>query len=347
MQKGMNIFIAVYAVLLVAVLGAAIALPDKPEVAQYAAGAMGLVMFAMAYIAHRASEAVGNPFNGLVWGSFGTQFKVFIGAVVVAVLAVGIAVGLGFTSIDPDMGWFVESVRSMSAEKGQPLPDNAIPMMLNIWRFSSYLGPVFGAPFLAALFVLSFLPVYGWLGRRLLTKGLPTTLAVMAGFGLLSSLSGAFVKNPMFETHNPALAIPVSAVYGVALTLVLFWLFLSSNSAVVPAYFLAVYSSVVGSAQFYFSDPQAHMVPPTGLADMIVLVILAAGLWLYKVPDWKRMEVAGVSFDGTSLTSGQLEQLEAGRSARSSGEPDPQAAPTEATAGEAEAETDDSTVSAG
>ena len=311
MQKGISFFIGVYVLLIIASGAAFFFSGDKPQIGQYAGMGMGVLVFGLGYLAHRISGAVGNPFNGLELGKFKWLFLSWLGGLLGGLAAIGVALGLSFVKLDPDMTWFLTFVAEQTAKSGQNLPESAMGTMKLVYQVISIASPLVGAPFFAAIMSLAFFPVYGWLARRLLSKGLLQMLSIMCVLGGLSTMASAFMKNPMYETHNLALALPIAFVYGVLLTASLLWLFLMSNSVIVPCLAYATFSAVVGSCQFYFADPVAHMVPPTGFSDLLVMMLVAMILWLTKVPDASRMEVAGVAFDGTSLNSQQMELLAA------------------------------------
>jgi hypothetical protein len=314
MQKGINFFMTAYAVVILASGGLVYMFSDNPQVAPFILLGMLVLVFALPYIAHGQSGAVGNPFNGLVLGSFKHIFLVWLLGILLGGLAIGIAVGLGFTGIDPDMNNFLAFTAEQASKGGQTVTVEQMRSSKIVFEIMGAMGVLIGPFFLAAMISMSFFAVYGWLGRRLLVRGLPYTFMVLAGFGLLSSMASGLMANPMYETHNPMLALPLAAVYGVLVTAVGLWLFLVSNSAVVPALALAAFSGIMDAAKMYFADAQQYMVPPMGLSDILVLLIVAMALWMSRVPGTKHMEVAAVAFDGTSLNSAQLASLESGSS---------------------------------
>ncbi|MCB1187340.1 hypothetical protein KDL29_09265 [bacterium] len=327
MQKGMTVFMVGYAALMLGSAAAYILAGDNTTVVQLAGIGMAVLVFVLGFIAHRVSGAIGNPFNGLVMGKPLQVIAVWLGGILLGLLAVGLAVGLGFVQIDPEMGWFLQMSAEQASKQGNAVSASQLAGMKVVFQVMSIVGALIGPFFAAGIISLAFFPVYGWLGRRLLVKGLPHAFMVLGAFGIVGTAIGAFAPNPMIPEPNLALAIPLAALYGLALTAVCIWLFLMTNSAVVPALAFASFTSAFGACQLYYGDPQAHMVPPMGLADLIVLVIVAIGMWLTKVPGHKHMEVAAVAFDGTSLTSEQVSQIEAGRSASPQAAPQMQAEP--------------------
>lgn len=306
MQKGITLFMVVYAILIIA-SGVLYALSgDNPTLAQVAGIGMGVLVFGLAFLAHRASGAIGNPFNGLEFGKVKHIIIVWLGGLLLGALAVGIAIGLGFVKIDPQMNLFLAMSAEQASRGGNTVSAEQLSGMKVFFQVISIVGAVIG-PFLATAFIcLAYFPVYGWLGRRLLVKGLPYTFAILAAYGMVGTAIAVLAPNPMVPEPNLAIGIPIAAAYGIALTAVSLWLFLVSNSVIVPALAFASFSAAFGAFQLYYAQPATHMVPPMGVADLIVLVVVAIALWLFGVPKTEHMEVAAVSFDGQSLTSEQL-----------------------------------------
>ncbi len=337
MQKGINLFLTVYAVLIAANAAVYILAADNPTAGQLSGLGLAVLVFVLAFVAHRTSDAIGNPFNGLVLGSFKHIFLVWLGGLLLGFLSVGIAIGLGFVSIDPDMNYFLQMSAEQASKGGRAVSAADLAPMKVFFQIMALAGALVG-PFLTAAFIsLAFYPVYGWLGRRLLVRGLPYTFMVLGAYGTIGTMIAAFAPNPMIEEPNLALALPITALYGLGLTAVCLWLFLVSNSAVVPALAFAAFNGAFGACQLYYADPAAHMVPPMGAADLVVLLLVAVGLWLIKVPETKHMEVAAVGFDGSSLTSAQVAELDARSRTHSSeydsiGEASTEASPPDAPA---------------
>ena len=315
MQKATTLFAAAYAVLILVTAGLTIAFSDNASVAPFFSLGMGILVFGLAFVCHRVSGSVGNPFNGLVLGGFGPLALAWIGGILAGLLSVGLAIGLGFVQIDPDMNMFLAMSAEQASKGGNAVSMDQMKAAKGFIEIATLVGAVIGPFFLAPLISLSFFPVYGWWGRRLLTGGLSKAFFVLAVFGAVGTLVSIFIPNPMFDERNLALAIPIGMIYGVALTAVSLWLFLMTNSVIVPSLAFASMNGIFQATAMYYANPQAHMIPAIGAADLIVLVIIAVAMWSFKVPDWKRMEVAGVAFDGTSLTSAQIEQLEQRRTA--------------------------------
>lgn len=302
------------AIIIVATGALMMLLMDKPQITPWLSLGMGLLIFILAYIAHRVSGADGNPFNGLTLGGFKWIFLVWLGGLFFGVLSVGIALGLGFVGIDMDMNWFLAMTAEQASQGGKTVTVADMTAMKGFLQIGSLIGSAIGPFFLAGLISMSYFALFGWLSRRLLVRGLPYTMGVLVAFGALSTLTTVFMPNPMVEETNYVLAIPISILYGVLITAITYWLFLMSNSAVIPALAVATFSAGIEACKLYYADPQPYLVPSMGAADLLVLLLVALALWMIKVPGTKQMEVAAVAFDGTSLNSAQLAALESGSS---------------------------------
>lgn len=104
MQRGVVIFMVGVLLGAGAIFAAGLPLMESnPTLGGLVLSLGAAVPMVMAYLAHRASGGGGNPFRGLGWGPTGMYFLVWIGGLLVGLVATGLTLGLGFASFDPEM----------------------------------------------------------------------------------------------------------------------------------------------------------------------------------------------------------------------------------------------------
>jgi len=280
----------------------------------------GLVMLPMlvvpliaALIAHRASGAVGNPFRGLVWGGGSWIFGVWLLGLVAGLLVVVVSIGLNLQGLDLDMQDYVRYVAEQQEQAGQAIPESA-QGFLKISGWSTLGGmPLIGVWFMAAMFCLGTFPWLGWLGRRLLARGSAVSavwwLAVLL---FIAGVAGGTLENPMWGDTSMILRMVLTGLFNAALAPAIWWLFLKTKSAVVPAVAEAGYVAMLqGLFPIMTIGDSQWLTPPQGLLVPLGGLFIGIALWIWKDPGGRDLAVAGVAHDGTPLTPQMLAHLEA------------------------------------
>jgi hypothetical protein len=280
----------------------------------------GLVMLPMlvvpliaALIAHRSSGAVGNPFRGLVWGGGGWIFGVWLLGLVAGLLVVVVSIGLNLQGLDLEMRDYVQFVLEQQEAAGQTVPESA-QGFLKIGGWSTLGGmPLIGVWFMAAMFCLGTFPWLGWLGRRLLARG----SAAMGAWWLavllfLTGVAGGTLENPMWGETSMLMRMVLTGLFNAALVPAIWWLFLKTKSAVVPAIAEAGYVAMLqGLVPILTASDYPMLTPPQGLLVPLGALFIGIALWIWQDPGGRDLAVAGVAHDGTPLTPDMLAHLEA------------------------------------
>ncbi len=316
LARGLWIF-AIVNVIFVALVGAAFVLLED-QMGDYAGLIMlplAIVPFIMAYVAHAASGAVGNPFRGLIWGRTWWYFATWLLALAGSLLVVVIMLGLGAARIDLAMEEFIRSIVAVAEKRsGSPMPAEAMKFMSVQGWIQIVTAPTIGAWMLGALGCLASFPWFGWFGRRMLVYGRATTVwTLIAFYGIISSVGG-LVTNPMDEGWNAlpvAVRIALAALMGLSTVPAALWLFLRTRSAALPALASASYQSAFAIASVLTAERIPLLAPPNGLLSALGALLIGVALWLWKDPGGMDLAVAGVAFDGTPLTPAQVQQLQA------------------------------------
>lgn len=269
------------------------------------------VPFVMAFIGHRMTGAIGNPFRGLVWGQGNWWLLVLVAGFLAAGLTLIIGLGLKLMLWDPSMGDYIQMMQDMMREQGQELPPEAVKFLpLQGWFTMGgalLLGPWIGG----AMGCLQTFAILGWFGRRLLAMGRGITVGVLIVVTGLSSAAGGLMLQMQNPDITPTMGVLILALMGIASIVVQLWLFLKTRSAVIPALAYATFSSGLAASQPFLADASPLLAPPNGLVASIVLLLLGVALWLMHDPGGDDLAVAAVAYDGTPLTPAQVARLEA------------------------------------
>jgi hypothetical protein len=306
MQRAISVFIVVYLVVSVACGLGAGALPEK--MAQYAGMALLpalIVPFIMAYVCHKMSGAEGNPFRGLTWGGAGIGLAYLYG-LLLGLLTLAAAIGLGLMGIDFGMGDYIDMIKASSE---QEIPAEA-ERFLSIGGWGTVIGgPTLGAFFGAGIACLATLPLYGWLGRRLLARGRGVMIGTLIVMALATGWVQAMVPNPMAEEVPLWIRAALGSCMGAIGIVIGSWLFLRYRSAFVPALFAATFNGVLAAGMVVSSDAHPVLAPPGGVAVALAMLVFGAALWILKDPGGNELALAAVAPDGTALTPEQLTAL--------------------------------------
>lgn len=313
MQRGMVIFIAITVICSWALGLAAFFLQDSLK---QLAGIVMLPMLAIpviaAFIAHRASGAVGNPFRGLVWGGGGWIFGVWLLGLLAALVTAAVSVGLNLQVIDFEMRDYIQFVVEQQEAAGRAVPAGSQPA-LKIGGWATLGGvPLIGIWFMAAMFCLGTFPWLGWLGRRLQVHGKAAAGWALAALFFITGMVGGLLENPIWADTGVVLRMLAMGLFSAAMTPAMWWLFLRTRSAVVPAVAQAGYMSMLqGLIPIMTASGQPLLTPPQGVIVSLVALFAGVALWIWKDPGGKDLAVAAVAHDGTPLTPEMLEHLEA------------------------------------
>jgi hypothetical protein len=316
MKRGLLIFAIVNVVLTALSGGVYIAVRDSLGV--YAGLVMlplAIVPFIMAYVAHSASGATGNPFRGLIWGQTWWYFAAWLLGILGSLLVTVIMLGLGAGKLDLGMTEFIQTVADVAAKRtGAPLPDQAMQFMSVQGWIQLITGPTIGAWMLGALGCLASFPWLGWFGRRMLVFGRAKALWALVAFYAITSCIAGLVANPMdvsWNTLPELLRMGLAALVGLSSVPAAFWLFLRTRSAALPALASASYQAAFAVAAVLTAERAPVLAPPNGLLVSLGALLIGMALWLWKDPGGMDLAVAAVAFDGTPLTPQQAQQLQA------------------------------------
>lgn len=309
MKRSVVVFIVAY-LAFAAIAGVGMAL--MPESMKQFAGLAALPVlfgpFIMAYVCHRMEGSAGSPFKGLVWGPTAWYWLIWFLGILIGLVTVVIAIGLGLMGIDPEMTDFIASAEKMS---GQEIPPQAIPMTTAIYKITAVVSLTIG-PFLGAAFAcLSTFPLYGWLGRRLLVLGRAKAVWILFGLVFVAGLSGGFAPNPALEEVPIVLKCLLTTAASACSLFAGIWIFLRSRSAVLPALASTSFTGALGAVSFFSADANPVLAPPGGALVALMALLVGIALWVNKDPGGEQLAVAGVAYDGTPLTPAQLEAMHA------------------------------------
>lgn len=333
MQRGLTLFVII-TVAAAWIFGVAAWLLQD-SMGQYAGFVMiplAAIPMLAAFIAHRMSGAIGNPFGGLVWGPGGWFFGLWILGLIAGLLVVVLSLGTNVQSLDLEMSEFVRYTAEQSAEQGRAVPEGQRGS-LKIGGWILALGaPTFGVWFLAVIICLSTFPWLGWFGRRVLVHGRQTTIFALIGMFALTGASGGLLENPQMGDASLILRMIVAAVLAAASVPALLWIFLKTRSAVIPAVAHASFSMGLAASMPFLAGGNPIIAPPQGLLVSAVALMVGVALWVWKDPGGEDLAVAGVAHDGSPLTPAALAQLRKEETAAPVGAASP-APPTEPDAG--------------
>ncbi|MCC7478364.1 hypothetical protein IT575_07865 [bacterium] len=310
MKREVIIFIAVYVVFaLVCGLGA-MAVGKMPEPTKNFAGlAMLPLLFVpliMAFVCNRLEGSPSGPFRGLTWGGAAGIWSAYGVGLLAGLLVVVASVGLGMMGIDPEMTDYLDM---MMKSGGQEAPASAAGMFRGIALFTLVGSPTIGAFFGAFIASLVTLPWYGWLGRRLLTRGRAFMVGTLMLLSLATGWTQAMAPNPMLE-DVPTWFVALSySLAGMASALAGSWFFLRYRSGFVPALFGSTFNGVAAAAMVVSSDVNQAVAPPAGLSVFLGLLVAGIALWVLKDPGGENLAIAAVGPDGEPLTPSQLAAL--------------------------------------
>lgn len=312
MQRGIIIFVAVTVVAAWAFGLAAWALQDS--MGRFAGLVMlplAIIPMAAAFIAHRVTGAIGNPFRGLLWGHGGWFFGLWGLGLVAGLLVAVVSLGLSLQSYDPEMTDFVRFAVEQSAEGGNAVPESQQGMFKIVGWITALGSPTVFVWFMAALLCLSTFPWLGWFGRRVLVHGRQSAVIALLVLYALTGAAGGLMENPQLGDAGVVLRLIVVGVFGMSSVPALLWIFLRTRSAVLPALAHASYTMALAAAMPFLAGGNPILVPPQGLLVSAVALLLGIALWIWKDPGGAELAVAGVAHDGTPLTPEALAQLEA------------------------------------
>lgn len=315
MKRGMIVFVVAVLVVtwllgfLVYYMGEMLSGPAK--------GMVGLLMLPMlvlplimAYIAHRVSGALGNPFRGLTWGHTSWYFAAWLLALLGAALVLIASLGLSLVALDLEMSAFVRMTAEAAREQGTAVPEGQQGFLKITGMVTAFAAPTLGAWFGGAIGCLSTFPWFGWFARRMLVYGRSTTLWTLAVLFGLVGLTGGVAPNPLLEGYALPLKLLVMGLLAFATTPALLWIFLRTRSAVIPALAQAAYTTAFQGAQPILDVASPLLAPPTGVITALGALVIGIGLWVWKDPGGADLAVAAVAFDGTPLTPEELKTLE-------------------------------------
>lgn len=273
-----------------------------------------VVPLIMAYVAHMASGAVGNPFRALIWGHTWWYFACWLLAVLAGLIVAVVMLGLGAAKLDLAMSEFIQKSADVAAKQaGKPLPPEAIKFMPIGGWIQVFGVPTIGAWLAGAAACLGSFPWLGWFGRRMLAYGRGTAFWVLAAaYGITACIAGV-VTNPMDEGWNAlpvALRLVLVGLVGLSSVPAMFWLFLRTRSAALPALASASYQASFAAVMVLTAERVPWLAPPDGLLASIGALLIGIALWVWKDPGGKDLAIAAVAFDGTPLTPAQLMQLQ-------------------------------------
>jgi hypothetical protein len=303
MLRGMILFAVVSVVLIW--LGGIGAYAGKEALGKFAPLVMIPVMVVpliMAYVAHRFTGAVGNPFRGLVWGNTSWYFAAWLLGLLCGGVVVVIALGLKFAGWDMTMRDYIAFVVAQSEQSGGSIPESARGALSIGGWVTAFGAPTFGAWLGGAVGCLSTFPWFGWFYRRLLVYGRGVALWVLLILTALAGASAGLIENPQFGNTSIALRVAVMAFGSLAAVPAVLWIFLRTRSAVVPALAQASYSAALAASMPFLSDSNPVLAPPAGAVVGIGVLLVGMALWLWKDPGGKELAVAAVAYDGTPLT---------------------------------------------
>jgi hypothetical protein len=273
-----------------------------------------------AYQLHKRDGGPG-PFKGLVWGPTAWYWLLALGGLAWGALVVGAQLALGLAGFDPEMGYYVQQVVEMSAAQGNQIPDSALGT-LSIGGWVTFGASLLFGPWIGAAFgSLGTFPSLGFLGRRLLVRGrVPALLLLMAYTAAGTAVAGLIDNPQLAETPLPA-RIGMYVFYGLAGLPAMFWVFLRTRSAVLPALLTASYSSALAAASPFLSDYAPWISnPQAGVASAAGSLLLGLALWVWQDPgSGAELATAAVAVDGTPLTPEQYEEAQAYAAQRSAG----------------------------
>jgi len=295
---------------------------------------LGAVPLIAAYIGHRVTGAPGNPFKGLVWGSTGMIFGMWLLGILAGGLAAILSIGLGLQQFDLSMESFIQMTVAQSAAQGRPIPEDAQSFIKISGWTQVITSPLIGAWIGAAISCLSLFPWLGWFGRRVLVRGKATTLLILIGLFLISGLPLGLMENPQLGEMGIPLRLLLMAVTGFAGVPLALWLFLSTRSVVIPSIAVASINAAAAGTMPLLTEGNMLFTPPSGLLVQLIVIGVGIALWVWKDPGGEDLAIAAVAYDGTPLTPAMVEQLQAEEAAQRSGvqapageEPEPPAPP--------------------
>ncbi|MBN2083324.1 hypothetical protein JW859_14095 [bacterium] len=311
MKKGIWVYIIIVVVasILLAAAAAAVQATNKQM-----AGLVFLPLIAVpliaAYIGHRVSGAIGNPFRGLVFGGGGAIVGIWLLSMLIGALVVALSIGLRLQTIDLTMHDYIQSQADAVKATGQPVAANMMKSFRFIGMFTAILMPTIIVWIIAAFTCLQTFPWYGWLTRRLLVHGYPATFGILAVLFMISGAIGGVIENPQLGDAGMPLRMAILAVSTVAYLPGLLWLFFKTRSAVIPALAQAGFVSAQTAALPYLTNGEPLLSPPAGALPIAVALLLGIGLWIWQDPKGQQLAVAAVAHDGQPLTPEMLQRLE-------------------------------------
>jgi hypothetical protein len=271
----------------------------------------GPIPLIIVQVLHRR-EAAGNPYRGLVWGPTSWFFLLFLGGLLAGACVLLAQLALGLVHFDPHMQAYIELSREAGTKSsGKELPASVdgtfavVGMVTSIVALT--LGPWFGAAFGS---MITF-PQYGWLGRRLLTRGRATAVLILMTLAVLTALSGGLIDNPQLGELSLPVRLGLYALTGLAAVPAAMWIFLKTRSAVLPALFGASYGAAMAAAFPFMADYASWLSnPQIGVASSGGLLLIGLALWVWQDPGGNDLAVAAVASDGTPLTPEMLARAE-------------------------------------
>jgi len=266
--------------------------------------------FVMAYISHRISGAIGNPFKGLVWGHTSWYFLIWVVGLIAGSFVVLIALVLGAIAWDPTMSAFVQASVEQAESQGQDIPSQARGFIRVTGYIMAFGAPSLGPWFGAAVGCLGTFGWLGWFGRRLLVRGRATAIWTLLILWALSGMAGGFLENPQFGDASLVFRLIATGALSAALTPAVLWLFFITRSAVLPALAQASFQAGMAALVPFQKSLNDMLAPPVGLLVPIVALCLGIALWIIKDPGGKELAIAAVAYDGTPLTPAQVKALE-------------------------------------
>jgi len=310
MLRGMILFAVVSVVLIW--LGGIAAYAAKDALGSYAGLLMipfGVVPLIMAYVAHRFTGAVGNPFRGLVWGNTSWYFAAWLLGLLCGAIVVAIALGLKFAGWDTAMRDYIALIIAQSEQAGRSIPESAQGTLGISGWFTAFFSPTIGPWLLGAVGCLSTFPMLGWFYRRLLAFGRGPALWIILALFALAGASAGLIKNPQFGDTPVALRVVLMGFGDLAAVPAVLWIFLRTRSAVIPALAQASYSAAFQAVVPFLTDSNPVLAPPAGAVVGLGALLVGLALWLWKDPGGKELAVAAVAYDGTPLTPEDVAEL--------------------------------------